>query len=379
MSSSAHIEAHARHIIEHKIKRDLILFANDIHHEAYEDTSDSIELLEKSHKAIDQIGGKYLKGNFRSAKELTKEFYQKLIERRGQKGMTGVPSGLDRLDRVTGGFQNTDLILIAARPMVGKTAILLSFALNQSIRHQIPVGIFSLEMGAQQLIGRAHASEAQINTERIFKNYIDDNDLIQIGNMSDNVGTTNLWIDDTPSITITEFRGRARRLVHEKKVKIIYVDYLQLLSVSTSKHSTREQEISAISKGLKQVAKELNIPIVALSQLSRAVETRGGEKRPQLSDLREGGSQEADADLIFLLYRPELYGITETSDGISTNGLMEVIIAKHRNGGLENVPLKFIGKYTKVMDWDSAPEVPPNFVPLNSRLPYADEKSDQPF
>lgn len=364
VSQATNMEEHARVLIEYKIKRDMIQIASKTHHDAYEDTSDAIELLEKVQQDLDNIGGKYLKGNFRSAGELAKEFIESIISKREHKGLTGEATGYELLDRITGGWQKTDLIIIAARPGMGKTAFLLSAALNSSIRFQIPTAVFSLEMSSKQLMARAISSESDVVNERIFKNYFNDEELSRMKQAaSKKIAQAPLYIDDTPAITIYEFRARARRLVHEKGVKQIYVDYLQLMNGDHG--GNRDQEIGSISRGLKRVAKELNVPVIALAQLSRGVETRGGDKRPQLSDLRESGSIEQDADIVAFLYRAEYYKITELADGRSSQSVMEIILAKHRNGSLDTIPLKFIGKFTRVTNWEEfAPPTNDQGAPL---------------
>lgn len=379
VSQATNMEEHARVLIEFKIKRDIIHIASSAHHDSYEDTIDAIELLAKVQQALDSVGGKYLKGNFRTAGELAKKFIANLIAKREHKGLTGVATGYELLDRITGGWQATDLIIIAARPGMGKTAFLVSAALNSTIRFEIPTAIFSLEMSADQLMGRAISSESDVVNERIFKNYFTDEELTRMEYAaSSKISRAPLYIDDTPAISIFEFRARARRLVVEKGVKQIYVDYIQLMK--GEKSGNREQEISSISQGLKRVAKELNIPIIALSQLSRGVESRGGDKRPMLQDLRESGSIEQDADIVAFIYRAEYYGITELSDGRSSQSLMEVILAKNRNGSLDTVPLKFIGKFTRVTNWEHEQSAPVNEEgkPLRKldsgyRSPLADE------
>jgi len=382
IASAANIEYHARLIIEYSIKRQMIGIASYLHHDAYDDTSDAIELLGNTQAKFDKVGGQYLKGNMVRSRDAAKKFLKNLVDQRDRKGITGVPSGFQRLDHVLAGFQNSDLILVAARPGVGKTGWLLSSALNQCIRFQIPVGIFSLEMSERQLMARAHSSESNVSNERILKNYFSDEELYQMGDASQKIQDSLMLIDDTPSLSIIEFRARARKMVKEEGAKILYVDYVQLMQ--GEKGGTRDQEIGSISSMLKRVAKELNVPVIALSQLSRAVETRGGDKRPTLADLRESGNLEQDADIVLFLYRAEYYKIMQDDEGNSTQGVMEVIIAKHRNGSLDTIPLKFIGKYTKVTDWDSMPvkqEIPQNLKPLNSgiRLPYPDKDEPAPF
>lgn len=357
VSSSANIEYHARILIEKKILRDLITTASTIHQDAYDASIDPPELLETSIVKLEAITGKFMRGNFESIGEISKGAIKHLTDIQGQTGLTGVATGFTKLDRITGGWQPTDLIIIASRPGMGKTALMLSAALNAAMI-EVPIGIFELEMANHQLVLRAYSGLAEIDNTRIMKNYITMEELFKIGD-SDMRRLRNapIYVDDNPKLTIFEFRARARRLVREKNVKAIYVDYLQLMDGDPDA-GTRDQEVGSITRGLKRVAKELKIPVIAFSQLSRAVEQRGGDKRPQLSDLRESGSIEQDADMVIFLYRAEYYKIEQDAEGMPTQGVMEAIIAKHRSGPLDTIPLKFIGKYTKVVDWDNQPQAP---------------------
>lgn len=356
VSSVANIEYHARIIIEMAIKRSLITAASEIHHDAYDDTTDVFDLLEKAMAKLDLLSGKENKGNFKSIFDISQSALQKIVNQRQHGGVSGIPSGFTKLDRVTAGWQKTDLVVVAGRPGMGKTAWMMSTALNIAVDGGIPTAIFSLEMGEQQLAYRSYGFYSEVDNLRIFHNYISDDELLRIGDAADRIKKAPMFIDDTPAISIFDFSARARRLVREHGIEIIFVDYLQLMT--GDKEGTRDNEIGSISRGLKRVAKELNIPVIAMCQLSRAVESRGGDKRPQLSDLRESGNIEQDADIVMFLYRPEYYKIEQDEHGMPTQGLLETIIAKHRNGGLETVGLKFIGKYTKVTDWDSSPQAP---------------------
>ena len=279
---------------------------------------------------------------------------QDLEERKNHKDeLTGVPSGFTALDRVTSGWQKSDLVIIAARPGMGKTAFVVSALRNASVDFNRPVAIFSLEMASVQLVNRLISAEAELEGEKIKRGNLMEHEWHQLVNKTKKLSTAPLFIDDTPAISILELRAKCRRLKAQHNIELIVIDYLQLMS-GDSGSGNREQEIASISRALKGIAKELEVPVIALSQLSRAVETRGGEKRPQLSDLRESGSIEQDADIVMFLYRPEYYKITEDENGNPTQGMAEVIIAKHRNGSLENVPLKFIGRYTKFSDFDTS-------------------------
>lgn len=368
VSSAANIEYHARIIIEMAIKRDLIQIASQIHHDAYEDTTDVFELLDKTEQNIFQISDSNLRKNYDSMKSLMFQATKELQEKRNHKdGLTGIPSGFSRLDRVTSGWQRSDLVIIAARPGMGKTAFIVSALRNAAVDFNIPVAIFSLEMASLQLVNRLISAEAELDSEKIKKGNLADFEWQQMVHKTTRLSGAPIFIDDTPALSILELRAKCRRLKAEHNIQMIVIDYLQLMKGEAS--GNREQEIASISRALKGIAKELAVPVIALSQLSRGVETRGGDKRPQLSDLRESGSIEQDADIVMFLYRPEYYKISVDEEGMPTQGMAEVIIAKHRNGSLENVKLKFIGKYTKFADYD-APEglTPMSSITRESRL-----------
>jgi len=288
-------------------------------------------------------------------RSIMREAIIELEARKNQKdGLTGVPSGFTALDRVTSGWQKSDLVIIAARPAMGKTAFVLSVLRNAAVDHNKPVAIFSLEMSSVQLVNRLISAEAELDSEKIKKGSLADHEWAQLVHKTARLSKAPLFVDDTPALSILELRAKCRKLKAQHDIQMVVIDYLQLMSGDSKnggQGGNREQEIASISRALKKIAKELSIPVIALSQLSRAVETRGGDKRPQLSDLRESGSIEQDADMVMFLYRPEYYGFTE-QDGLPTAGVGEVIIAKHRNGSLENVKLRFIGKYTKFTDLD---------------------------
>jgi replicative DNA helicase len=361
VSSAANIEYHARLIIELAIKRDLIQIASQIHHDAYEDTTDVFELLDKTEQSVFQISDNNLRKNYDKMKDLMFRAFQELQEKKNHKdGLTGIPSGFSRLDRVTSGWQRSDLVIIAARPGMGKTAFIVSALRNAAVDFAHPVAIFSLEMASLQLVNRLISAEAELESEKIKKGNLAEFEWQQLVHKTNRLSSAPIFIDDTPGLSILELRAKCRRLKAEHNIQMIVIDYLQLMKGEAG--GNREQEIASISRALKGVAKELNVPVIALSQLSRGVETRGGDKRPQLSDLRESGSIEQDADIVMFLYRPEYYKITEWEDGTPSQGGAEVIIAKHRNGSLENVRLKFIGKYTKFADYDS----PDGFIPMSS-------------
>lgn len=384
VSSAANIEYHARIVTEMSIKRELIRVASEIQHDAYEDTTDVFHLLDKTESSLFEISEANIRKNYDSMRSLMAQAIHELEERKNHKdGLTGVPSGFTALDRVTSGWQKSDLVIIAARPGMGKTAFVVSALRNAAVDFNHAVAIFSLEMSSVQLVNRLISAEAELESEKIKKGSLADYEWQQLIHKTNKLSSAPIFIDDTPALTILELRAKCRRLKAQHDVQLIVIDYLQLMSGDSSKGGgNREQEIASISRALKGIAKELDVPVIALSQLSRAVETRGGDKRPQLSDLRESGSIEQDADMVMFLYRPEYYGITEDESGMPTQGTGEVIIAKHRNGSLENVGLKFIGKFTKFADLDvqgfsndfpSVGGVPPEFndsgtITLGSRL-----------
>ncbi|MFN3760515.1 MAG: replicative DNA helicase [Algoriphagus aquaeductus] len=364
VASAANIEYHARIITEQSIKRELIRISSEIQKDAFEDTTDVFELLDKMEQSMFEISEKNIRKNYSDMRSIMRDAIAELEERKNQKdGLTGVPSGFTALDRVTSGWQKSDLVIIAARPAMGKTAFVLSVLRNAAVDHSRPVAIFSLEMSSVQLVNRLISSEAELDSEKIKKGTLADHEWAQLVHKTAKLSKAPLFVDDTPALSILELRAKCRKLKAQHDIQMVVIDYLQLMSgdsKSGGQGGNREQEIASISRALKKIAKELSIPVIALSQLSRAVETRGGDKRPQLSDLRESGAIEQDADMVMFLYRPEYYGITEDDGGASTQGVGEVIIAKHRNGSLENVKLRFIGKYTKFTDLDGGINYPSN-------------------
>lgn len=364
VASAANIEYHARIITEQSIKRELIRISGEIQKDAFEDTTDVFELLDKMEQSLFEISEKNIRKNYSDMRSIMREAISELEARKNQKdGLTGVPSGFTALDRVTSGWQKSDLVIIAARPAMGKTAFVLSVLRNAAVDHNRPVAIFSLEMSSVQLVNRLISAEAELDSEKIKKGTLADHEWAQLIHKTAKLSKASLFVDDTPALSILELRAKCRKLKAQHDIQLVVIDYLQLMSGDSKnggQGGNREQEIASISRALKKIAKELSIPVIALSQLSRAVETRGGDKRPQLSDLRESGAIEQDADMVMFLYRPEYYGITQDEDNNSTAGVGEVIIAKHRNGSLDNVKLRFIGKYTKFADLDSGINYPPN-------------------
>lgn len=357
VNSAANIEYHARIITEQAIKRDLIRISAKIQEDAFEDTEDVFELLDRTEAALFEISESNIKKNYAGMQQLMHDAILEIEARKERKdGLTGIPSGFTELDRVTAGWQPSDLVIIAARPAMGKTAFVVSAMRNAAVDFGHGVAIFSLEMSAIQLVNRLISAEAELESDKIKKGNLADHEWEQLVHKTSRLTEAPIFIDDTPGLSILELRAKCRRLKAQHDIKMVIIDYLQLMTGDSSKSGggagNREQEIASISRALKGIAKELSVPVIALSQLSRAVETRGGDKRPMLSDLRESGSIEQDADMVMFLYRPEYYDITEDEDGLPTAGTGEVMIAKHRNGGLENVKLKFIGRFTKFCDLD---------------------------
>jgi len=351
VSSAANIQYHAHLIIEASIKRTLIQEASKIHQEAYEESSDVFDLLASVQSRLDTIATSYFKGGSEVAGEVYRETIKHIIASRNDHGITGIQTGYRELDLIAGGWQAPDLIIIAARPSMGKTVVGLSVAKNAAQRFKKSVGFFSLEMSKRQLMQRMIATESEVDLDSIIRGRTSDYELEQIANKSNALASMGLHIDDTPAISILELRAKARRMKHEFNIEMIVIDYLQLMRGDSK--GNREQEIASISRGLKGIAKELNIPVIALSQLSREVEKRA-DRRPQLSDLRESGSIEQDADVVMFLYRAEYYKITVDEEGMPTQGILEIITSKNRNGKTGSLFLKFIGKHAKIADLNTA-------------------------
>ena len=355
VSSSAHIEHHARIIQQKFIQRKLIQISNEVIQRAYDESTDVLDLLDQAESKLYDITQDHLKKSSVSAADLVREAKNKIDEISKQEGLSGVSSGFEKLDSITSGWQPSDLIIIASRPGMGKTALSLSMARNMAIAHKIPVAFFSLEMSAIQLITRLISAETGLKSDLLRTGKLAPHEWQQLNNQITDLESAPLFIDDTPSLTIFELRAKARRLVSSNDIKVIFIDYLQLMNLGNStKTGNREQEISIISRNLKALAKELSIPVIALSQLSRAVELRSSSKRPILSDLRESGAIEQDADIVSFIYRPEYYAIENWDDEMQTptQGQGELIISKHRNGALGNVRLKFIAELGKFEDID---------------------------
>lgn len=359
VSSSAHIEYHVRVILEKFILRSLINVSANVIDSSYKESTDVFELLDKAEQSFFEITNGTIKKGFDTANSLVKQAIDTIKSLKDKEGLSGVPSGFRDIDKETGGWQNSDLIIIAARPAMGKTAFLLSMARNIAVEHKIPIALFSLEMASVQLITRLIASETGISSEKLRKGTLTDEEWQRLFSNVSELENAPLYIDETPSLSVFDFRAKCRRLVMQHGVKIIMVDYLQLMTANSANGKgagNREQEIAMISRSLKAIAKELSVPVIALSQLSRTVESRPG-KRPQLSDLRESGAIEQDADIVSFIFRPEYYKITtwdNDPEGAETNteNQAELIIAKHRNGATADVRLSFFKQMAKFTDLD---------------------------
>jgi replicative DNA helicase len=376
VASAANIEFHARIISQKYIQRELIRISSDIIKDAYEDTTDVFDLLDHAEQNLFSVSEGNIRREYQDMVPLLKDAIKQIEAAKNQEGhFSGVPSGFTELDRITAGWQNSDLIIMAARPGMGKTAFVLSMARNIAVDLNKPIAFFSLEMSAVQLVTRLISSETELPAEKLKKGLLEKYEWEQLNTKVKKLAGAPLYIDDTPALSIFELRAKCRRLKAQHNIEIAVIDYLQLMSVANEGKGNREQEISNISRSLKSLAKELNIPVIAISQLSRAVETRGGSKRPILSDLRESGAIEQDADMVLFIYRPEYYKITEDESGNSTSGTAEVIIAKHRNGALRDIKLKFVDRFAKFEDYETGTfeivdEVNPNNEFPNEPMTY---------
>ena len=350
ISAAANTDYHCKILLQKFIQRELIAISHNIQKTAYEDSLPVDDLLQTAAQDIFELTDNNMRKDTSPVGSVLTRAIAEIEE--GQKrtdGLSGVPSGYRGIDAVTYGWQKSDLIILAARPSVGKTAFVLTMARNMAVEHNIPVALFSLEMAETQLVKRILVSETGLESSKIWgaKKFRDPDDWKLFNERITPLSRAPLWIDDTSNISIYEFRANARRLVSVHKVKLIIIDYLQLMTGPPELRGMREQEVSAISRSLKGIAKDLNVPIIALSQLSRAVETRGGNKRPQLSDLRESGAIEQDADIVMFIHRPEVVGVETPNE---YPGYTELIIAKHRNGETKDVEMRFIKEEARFVD-----------------------------
>lgn len=351
--SAANINFHARIIAQKYIQRELIRVSSEIQKRSFDPTIDVNDLLDFSESELFNVAYGNINKEVAEMKPLIASALQQIEEAaKREDGLSGVPSGFTSLDRVTNGWQNSDLVIIAARPSMGKTSFVLSMARNMTVEHKKPIAVFSLEMSSLQLVNRLIVSESGLPSEKIRSGKLTAQEWEQLTYKIGVLEDASIYIDDTPAISIFELRAKCRRLKMKHNISLIIIDYLQLMTAGGDNKGSREQEVSTISRSLKAIAKELDVPVLALSQLNRSVEMRTGDKRPQLSDLRESGAIEQDADLVCFIHRPEKFGITEDEMGNSTKGLAEIIIAKHRNGAVTDVQLKFVNELAKFTDLD---------------------------
>lgn len=373
VASAANVEFHARIVLQKFLQRELIRISSEIIRDSYEDATDVFDILDKAEKELFAVSETNLRRNYEDMYSLVREAVKQIEGAKNQEGhISGIPSGFSDIDRITAGWQKSDLIVLAARPGMGKTAFVLSMARNMAVDFKKPIAIFSLEMSGVQLVTRLISSETELDADKLRRGQLEQYEWEQLNARINTLTDAPLYIDDTPALSIFELRAKCRRLKAQHDVQLVIVDYLQLMSAGNDNRGNREQEISNISRSMKSLAKELKIPIIAISQLSRAVETRGGSKRPILSDLRESGAIEQDADMVLFIYRPEYYQITEDEQGNSTEGLAQVIIAKHRNGSLGDVPLRFIKRFAKFSDYEGGDYgLPSDLKPSDSFDPSA--------
>ena len=358
VSSAANIEFHARIVAQKHLARELISYSSEIQRLAFDPTIDVYDLMQEAEGKLFDLSKTSMKRDVIQIDPIITQAIAKIQEAANREnGLSGLASGYHDLDKLTSGWQNSDLIIIAARPAMGKTAFVLSMAKNMAVDYNTPIGIFSLEMSNLQLVNRLISNVCELESEKIKSGQLSGAEWERLTSRVKNLISSPIYIDDTPSLSVFELRTKARRLVKEHQVKMIIIDYLQLMNATGMKFGSREQEVSTISRSLKGLAKELDIPIIALSQLNRSVETRGEDnkrgKRPQLSDLRESGAIEQDADIVCFIHRPEYYTkSSEDAEGNNIRGLAEFIIAKHRSGSVDDVKLRFRGSFARFENWD---------------------------
>lgn len=352
IGTTQNVEFYAKIVAEMHIKRQIINISELSIKDAFDLSIDAFDDLSNFENKVSKISETYIGSKYQSAAELATTSINEIEEAMKTKGgITGVPTGFTNLDKITSGWQKSDMIVVAARPAMGKTAFMLSAARNAAVIFNKPVAIFSLEMSSTQLFKRLISAESSVSSQGMRSGNLSLSDLNQIHSRIHALASAPIYIDDTPSISITQLKAKSIKMKKLHGIEMIIIDYLQLMSGSEF-GGNREQEISSISRSIKTLAKELNIPIIALSQLSRSVETRGGDKKPMLSDLRESGAIEQDADVVCFLYRPEYYGFLQNDNGESTIGTAEIIIAKHRNGSLDTARLKYVAQFTRFENED---------------------------
>ncbi|MDR1743919.1 MAG: replicative DNA helicase [Dysgonamonadaceae bacterium] len=371
VASAAHIEYHARIIAQKFLARELITFSSDVTQQAFDETIDVDDLMQDTEGRLFEISQRNVKKEVIQINSVIKEAMDNIQAAANRKdGMSGLETRFKELDQLTSGWQKSDLVILAARPAMGKTAFVLSMAKNIAVDCGNPVGVFSLEMSNVQVVNRLIVNVCQIRGESIKSGRLSDDEWERLDKNVKLLYDAPIYIDDTPSLSVFELRTKARRLVREKNVKVLIIDYLQLMNASGMNFGSREQEVSIISRSLKGLAKELNIPIIALSQLNRGVENRQGNegKRPQLADLRESGAIEQDADIVCFIHRPEYYRITEDDKGNSLIGMAEIIVAKHRNGPTGIATMRFDNEYARFQNADENVVANKNYVERGSRM-----------
>ena len=356
--SSAHIDYHARIIAQKYLARELISFSSEVASKAFDETNDVDDLMQEAEGKLFEISQRNVKKDVVHINPIINEAFNLMREAaKRTDGLSGLPSGFNDLDKITSGWQNSDLIIIAARPGMGKTAFVLSMAKNMAVNFNIPIAVFSLEMSNVQLVNRLIVNVAELSGEKIKTGQLAEYEWHQLDSKVSKLYDSPIYVDDTPSLSVFELRTKARRLVKEHRVKCVIVDYLQLMNASGMSFGSREQEVSIISRSLKGLAKELSIPVIALSQLNRSLDMRTSQsrtnregfdaKRPQLSDLRESGAIEQDADIVCFIHRPEYYKIYQDEQGNDLSGKAEIIIAKHRNGSTGDLVLEFKKEFAR--------------------------------
>ncbi len=378
IASSSNIEYHSRIVLQKYIQRELIRISSEITREAFEDSTDVLELLDKAERKLFAVGEDNLRRSWDDMRSLVVKAIREIEATKTTTGhLTGIPSGFTDLDRITGGWQKSNLIVVASRPGMGKTAFVLSLARNVCVEFNMPVAFFSLEMSSIELVTRLIASESGLDAEKLKKGTLQDYEWQQLHTKINKLTEAKLFIDDTPALTIFELRAKCRRLKQQHKIELIIIDYMQLMSPGNDNKGNREQEISNISRSLKSLAKELNTPVIVLSQLSREVEKRAGIKRPVLSDLRESGAIEQDADIVIFLFRPEYYKMRAEEYGAPVEGVAEVDVAKHRNGRTDRIKLNFLSHLAKFQDYDEFEQARSNSITMPSSM--NEENEDRPF
>lgn len=361
VASSAHIEYHSKILAQKFLARQLISFASKLETEAFDETVDVDELMQRAEGGLFELSQNNMKKDYSHIDPILMEAHKILLKASQNKGgLTGVPTGYNKLDEITSGWQASDLIIIAGRPAMGKTSFALSLAKNIAVDYQQPIAFFSLEMNSVQLVNRLISNVCQVPGSKLLNGQLTPDEWERLDTNLHKLEGAPVYIDDTPGLSVFELRTKARRLKKEHNISILMIDYLQLMNASGMKFNSRQEEVSTISRSLKGLAKELDIPVIALSQLNRTVETRAGEgidgKRPQLSDLRESGAIEQDADMVLFVHRPEYYHIYEDANHNDLRGMAQIIIAKHRKGATGDVLLKFQGQYTKFANPEDVPE-----------------------